>query len=460
MNPDAQQHYDRVKAALESEESGALAAALADVHAADIAEIYDLLDDEDRSKLIYSLPARTTAEVIVLLDEAERGDFVDDLDSRELTELVSEMEPDDAADLLGELPEEQREDVLELIPDEQSDKIEELLSYAEDSAGGIMTKDLVALPDQATVGEAITEIRRDPDEDLHYVYVVGDHGKLTGVVPLRRLVLQDKNVPLDSICDREPIVVRVDDDQEKVVYIFSKYDLAAVPVVDAENHLLGRITHDDIMDVIEEEADEDMYRMAGTTPAELESTSVIRAAGIRLSWLVPCLLSMGITAAVMTISQQWFAVHVYTALIVFVPMIGAIGGNCGIQISTIVVRGLATGELASSKFRTAFMRESRIALLMAPVCGATAWIIGRFLLPALLRIAHAPSGADLGRVALAVSTGMTVAILVAATLGMILPFIFRRIGVDPAIASGPIVTTVNDILSVTTFLGLATVIMT
>ncbi|UCG16328.1 MAG: magnesium transporter [Phycisphaerales bacterium] len=460
MSSVIQRVYEGVNAALRADDPASLSAALSGVHAADIAEIYELLADEDRSRLIYALPAPTAAEVVVLLDEADRGEVVEDISRAELTELVSEMEPDDAADVLGELTEEQREDVLEHIAYEQADKIEELLTYDEDTAGGIMTKDLVALPGHATVAEAVREIRASfPDADLHNIYVVDDHDRLFGVVPLRQLVLNDKQVRLKTICTTDPVAVHVRDDQEEVVHVISKYDLAAVPVVDDEGRLLGRITHDDIIDVLEEEADEDMYRMAGLDTAEFETASVVRAAGIRLFWLGPCLIGMAGTATVLVVAKRYFDWPILATLVAFAPMIMAIGGNCGIQISTIIVRGLATGELASSRFGPAFVREGRVALIMAPICGIAALLLCRVGLPIMRRWGDVQEGADVIRVSYAVGVGMTCAILVAASLGMVLPFIFRRIQVDPAIAAGPIVTTVNDVLSVVIFLALASLII-
>ncbi len=470
MTTDTQQLYEDVKGALGSSDPAALSRVLSDTHPGDIAEIYDLLDDEDRSRLILGLPSQTAAEVVVLLDEAERDEIIEEMDQERLVELISEMEPDDATDVLGELPEEERKDVLEHVAPEQAQQIEELLTYEEDTAGGIMTKHLVALSADATVRQAVEEIRTSfSDEDLHYIYVVDRDRRLTSVVPLRRLVLNEKGAQLGAIGDTDPVAVHVRDDQEEVIHVMSKYDLAAVPVIDDDGRLLGRITHDDVMDAYEQEADEDIYRMAGLDAAEFEKASIVRAAGMRLSWLVPCLASMAITAAVMMVSQRWFdELAVYAALIIFVPMIAAIGGNCGIQISTVIVRGMATGDLAESRFHTALMREGRIALIMAPICGVAAWLVSRFGLPVMQRLSHsapgttagqATPGADVVRIAFAVGAGMTCAILVAGSLGLMLPFLFRRVGVDPAIASGPVVTTANDIISVAIFLGLASAIM-
>jgi len=319
--------------------------------------------------------------------------------------------------------------VLEHVAPEQAQQIEELLTYEEDTAGGIMTKRLVVLPADATVRRAIEEIRTSfPDEDLHNIYVVDGDRRLANVVPLRRLVLNEKDVRLGTIGDPNPVAVHVRDDQEEVIHVMSKYDLAAVPVIDDDGRLLGRITHDDVMDAYEQEADEDIYHMAGLAVAETGKASIVRAAGLRLSWLVPCLASMAITATVMVAAQHWFEeLGVYAALIIFVPMIAAIGGNCGIQISTVIVRGMATGDLAESRFDTALMREGRIALIMAPLCGVAAWLISHFGLPIMQRLSYsaaganaerAAPGADVVRIAFAVGAGMTCAILIAASLGL------------------------------------------
>ncbi|MHC4236173.1 MAG: magnesium transporter, partial [Planctomycetota bacterium] len=422
----------------------------------DVAEVFELLDDEQRSRIIFALPPRTAAEVIALLDEAERGEVVEDLDDEKLTELVSELPPDDAADVIGELPEERGDEVLEHVPDEQAAKIEELLEYDEESAGGIMTPELIALTGETTVGDSVRHIRAaSPDEDVHQIYVIDNQMRLIGTVPLRLLVINPKETRLADICESDPIRVRADEDQEEVVRVFRKYDLAAVPVVDDVGRLKGRITADDIIDVAEEEAAEDLYRMAGTDPAELETASPLRAAAIRLSWLLPCMLIMTLTATVIALSESQFEAAVYGAIIAFVPMVGAMSGNSGIQISTVIVRGLATGDLPGTRVGVAFQREGTIAIIMAPVCGLFAALISRLGLALLQSLDVVQVNVDAGVVATAVGVGMTMAILIAGTLGIVLPFIFRRIGVDPAIASGPIVTTVNDVISVAIYLAIA-----
>jgi magnesium transporter len=472
MTDKIQNLFNKVSDVLRSGNKSELSQILAKVLPSDVAEIYDLFDNEDRSRLIDCLPEQLAADMIIELDDAERNQAIGNLEKNEIASLVEHLEPDDATDILNPMPENEQAEILSLITEEQSEKVEELLAFGKDTAGGIMTKNLVVLSAESSVNQAIEKIRDySSEEDIHFVYIVDKNGILTGVIPLRYLLLNDRDAILGSIGIRDVISVMVNDDQEEVIHAMSKYDLPAIPVVDVQGKLVGRITHDDILDAFEQEADEDMFRMAGLATSEFEKSSIIRAASIRLSWLIPALVSMAITAAVLLFSQGWFDdLMIYAILIIFVPMIAAIGGNSGIQIATVIVRGLATGDLAETNFKMTIKREGRIALIMAPVCGLVAWTISRFGLPVLQQLSHSSTilnnseniynaAAYINKISLSVGIGMTCAILVAGTLGLILPFLFRRIGADPAIASGPVVTTANDIISVTIFLGLSSIVM-
>jgi magnesium transporter len=246
------------------------------------------------------------------------------------------------------------------------------------------------------------------------------------------------------------------DDQETVVQVIRKYDAVEAAVIDKSGQLLGRITHDDLLDVADEEAEEDLFRMAGTDAAELDTHSVFHAARIRLTWLLPCMFGMLLSATVLNFSAPHFDLALFAALALFVPMIGATGGNSGIQISTVIVRGFATGDVGSTKLVRALLREGRIALAMAPVCGVLAWALVNLFFPVFSWLDPAAEHlAHPGQVALAVGSAMTTAIIVAAGLGIALPFSFRRLGVDPAIASGPLVTTMNDVVSVSIYMSMA-----
>lgn len=460
MKTDRNDFHERLVVALEGEDDTRLAEELSDARAADIAESFELIPEIDRSRILYALPPHTSAEVVVLLDEDLRGEIVEDLDTDSLTELVTELPPDDAADVLAELPEAESNEILEHLPDEKSDKIEELLEYDEETAGGIMTPDVVAAPATATVGDAVEYVRNaTQEEDLSEIYVVDADRKLVGTVPLRRLVTNPPTTRLADICDANPVVVYTSDDQETVLQVIRKYDAIEAAVVDAEDRLVGRITHDDLQDVAEDEAEEDILRLAGTDAAELETHSVLQAARIRMTWLLPCMFGMLLTATILRISKSSFDVALFATLALFVPMIGATGGNAGIQISTIIIRGFAAGDLGSTKLLRVAFREGRIALTLAPICGIAAWGLVSAFFPVFSRMApDGPQHSDPARVALAVGTAMTSAILGAAFLGIALPFTFRRLRVDPAIASGPLVTTLNDVVSVGVYMLLAMLI--
>ncbi len=452
MQPEQTDFHAQLIAGLDVQDDANLAELLDKVPAADIAESFELLQEEDRSRILFAVQPHTAAEIVILLDEAVRGEVVDDMDTESLTEIVSELEPDDAADVLGELPEQEADNILSELDEEDSRKLEELLEYEESTAGGIMTPDVVAVPASSTVADAVEFVRdATPDEELHALYIVNDKHKLIGTVPLRLLVINPPSTKLLDIVERDTVVVNALDDQETVVQIIRKYDASEAAVVDDENRLLGRITHDDLLDVADEEAEEDLLRMAGTDATELDTTSVFQAARIRLTWLLPCMLGTLLTASVLMISRRNFDPKLFTILAAFIPMLGAMGGNVGVQITTIIVRGFATGDIGSSKLGRALIRESRIALTIAPICGLLAWGIVSLAVPMLTTNNIIPISVA-ATIARAVGIAMPLAILGASTLGILLPFTFRWLGVDPAIASGPLVTTTNDIISVSIYM--------
>ncbi len=482
--------------ALEARNDDELRTILRDERAVDIADVFVLLPDEDRSHILIDiLSPHKAAEIVIHLDEAVRGEVVEDLAPENISEFVSELPPDDAADMLGEMSYEESHEILEQMPDEIADRIEELLEYDEHTAGGRMNTDVVAMLDYETVGDAVTFLRQVPmEEELHHIYLVDEQGQLTGVVPLRRMVINSPETRLKAICNPDPVYVNVRDDQEEVLQVIRRYDVPTVAVVDDGQKLVGRITHDDLMDVADEEAEEDIFRVAGTDPAELDTRSVFRAARIRLTWLLPCMVGTLGTALVMILAKANVSVALFAILTPFVPMIGAMAGNSGIQTSTVVVRGFATGEFAATRLGRVFFREGRIALAMAPICGGFAWILVSLALPLLSDDAQKAaadietkpttvSGQSAGnsfpgtapsvtaknaakvriipnRIAVAVGIAMTCTVLFASCMGIAFPFTFRYLGVDPAIASGPLVTTFNDILSVSIYFLIALAIAT
>ncbi|MBN2272430.1 MAG: magnesium transporter [Sedimentisphaerales bacterium] len=442
-------------ALLESNDAPALKRLLADQRSSDIAEVVELVDNDQRRIIFDVLDSPISAEVLVKVNEATRAELFDLLNRSKVKQIISELDHDDLADLLAELPPPERADLLDSIPPVESAEIKELMRYSEDSAGGIMDPLLISVHEQDTVAEAVNEIRAaEIDEDFFSVYVVDKDERFLGDVRLRLLLTRPETTKIADLIDHDTVYVTVDMDQEEVRNIFSKNDLIVAPVLDKEHKLVGRITADRVIEVAEEEAAEDLYTMAGTDPDELDDVSVFRAARIRMTWLLPCLFGTGVTALVLTFFHGKFDAGqlslIFAAAFPFVPMIAAISGNAGLQTSAIVVSGLATGHLAALKMGQVFNREVRIALLVALSCGT----LGGVVCAILLNLRGPQTAIEPLRLIFAFGTAMFSAIMVATTLGLFLPFVFRRIGIDPAISSGPLVTTANDSISVAIYMTL------
>lgn len=445
----------RVENLLECNDTSALRKLLSKQRSSDIAEVVELVDNEQKRAIFDAIDKPMAAEVLEKVDEATRAELFELIQTGELSSIILQLDSDDAADVLSELPEEERIQLLRSMPTAESAEIKKLMGYLEDSAGGIMDPVLISVHEDATVAEAINGIRAaEIDEDFYCVYVVDKSGKFLGDVRLRFLLTRPENARIRDLTDPDTIYVKVDTDQEEVRNIFSKNDLIVVPVLDDDNKLVGRITADRVIEVAEEEAAEDLYVMAGTDPDELETFSALHAARIRMTWLLPCLIGTGITALVLMFFHNEFNLKelsiVYTAAIAFVPMIAAISGNAGLQTSAIVVSGLATGHLVALRISQVFSREVRIALLVALCCG----VLGGVACAILLDMKAAENAINSMRLVFAFGTAMFSAIMVATTLGLFLPFLFRRVGIDPAISSGPLVTTANDSISVAIYMSL------
>ena len=465
----------QIEELLDSRKQPDLTALLAEQRSSDIAEIIELLDNDQRRVIFDVLEKPVSAEVLEKVDEATRSELHELLGETEYAQLISELDADDAADLLAELPEDESEEVLEHLLPDQAEKIKDLMSYSEDSAGGIMDPLVVSVDENATAKEAIERIRAaEIDEDFFSVFVVNSAGRFLGDVRIRYLITRPEDTKVKQLIDTETIYVMVNTDQEEVRNIFSKNDLIVVPVLDEDYKLVGRITADRVIEVAEEEAAEDMYAMAGTDAAELENFSTFHAAKIRMTWLLPCLAGTAVTAVVaLSFKDIFFNAHlvaVYALAMAFTPMIAAISGNAGLQTSAIVVCGLATGDLAALKLGQVFVREVRVALIVALCCGLLGGLICATL-PNIMNLGLVAGNADAShvpavqstehiRIAVALIIAMFAAIMVATTLGLSLPFLFRKIRIDPAISSGPLVTTANDAISVAIYLTLTLLLIT
>ena len=416
---------------------------LNDLHPADIAEIIEPLDEQDAVRVMALLGPELSAQVMVELSEFALEKITPLLPATRLSEMVAHMDSDDAADIVANLPDEEARAVLAAIEPEESADVRRLMLYDEDTAGGIMQVELIAAHEDETTADVVEHIRaaKDEVETLSYVFVVDQNNVLRGQLGLTALLLSTPETPLRELMSPCELVVEVTEDQEEVAQNFKKYDVRSAPVVDEHGRLLGRITVDDVLDVVHEEADEDFYRMAGTSEEEIYSDKVFKISRLRLPWLLVNLGGGLITGYLVWLFR--LALEDVLALVTFIPAIMALGGSVGIQSSTIVVRGIALGRINPGKVGHVLFKEFRIALVMGSVCGLGGALVAQLWhrRPVL---------------GIIVGTSMFFAITMSAMLGAFTPAVFRRLNIDPALASGPFVTMCNDILGILVYMGIAT----
>jgi len=418
---------------------------IVDLHPADLAEIIHHLSEEDSNYIFGLLDAEVASEVISQMDDISRDQIIDDLDEDRLSEIIDEMDSDDATDLVSDLPDAMAQKVLEKIDKEDSEEVIELLTHEEDTAGGIMAKEFVAVNLNSTVDQAIQEIRAKAEEvvDVYYVYVIDDNNNLVGIVSLKNLILARSNTKISEVMNRDVVSVDTAMDQEEVANLAKRYDLVAIPVVDDQGCLVGRITFDDVADVMEEEASEDIQRMAGIADEEeFRETSILRISQVRLPWLLVGFAGQLVCAFVLHYFKASINQIIATAF--FIPIIMAMGGNAGIQSSTIMVRGMATGEIGLFDIRKRLFREIFVSILNGIICGVLLFVVVTFWLKQ-------------PRFGLLLSSVLVFVILNASFIGAFIPVILKKVNIDPAIATGPFITTSNDVIGLIIYLGLITV---
>lgn len=424
----------------ESDQEDALKTYLRLLHHTDVAELFNFVDQANWQQIVAHLTPEQLGMVLADLDERQRELLGEVLTTETLVEVVEELESDDAADVLADLPEEKTDVVLTRLADEE---LEALLAYPDDCAGGIMQTEVCRVGEDKHVEDAIEAVRRSRDDvdDIFKVYVVDSRNRLQGTVKLEDLVLAEPGTLLRDI--RHPVEVQINAklDQEEVAKIFRKYDLPVVPVVDDRGKLLGRITFDDVHDVLEEEHSEDLLTIAGASSQELVyEGAFLRIAMFRLPWLLVSLVGVLISSQLVPL----FSVIRTDALILaaFVPVCGAVTGNLGSQCAMIITRGFAIGKVDFSNLRRVLGREMIVGLVMGIAAGS---IVGLF---GYVRHGDASLGFTLGLSVICSMTASTV-------LGVVAPAAFKRVGIDPALAAGPFVTTTCDLLSITTYLFVA-----
>ena len=417
-------------------------------HAADLSLVFRSLSIPNQHKLFEMI--EETEQKGILFSELDEDTFLalnEGIELDDVVEIFEQMPTDDVADLLGRLPEERSDAIIERMKKESSEEVESLLHYGDDTAGGIMVPDFIALRENTTAREAIESLQKEHlDVEMpFYLYVVDSNGKLIGVSSLRQLVVVSPETPLKDFMATDVFTVKTDTDQEEVAKIVARYDILAVPVVDDTNQLVGIVTVDDVIDIIREEATEDILKMAGVGGEEfVETQSVFRSTRIRLPWLFASCI--GGLIAFLIIGRFEGSLNKLVYLAAFIPVIMGMGGNIGTQTSTIVVRGLATGRLNIRDTWSVVFKELAIGFILGVVYG---FLVG---LVAQLRYSTFQVAISVG---LAVISSMSVAALV----GSLVPMGFARINVDPAVATGPFVTTAIDIVSVYFYFKIATTLL-
>lgn len=445
---------DDISTLVESGQQGMVLNLVADLHPADLAQLISHLPFDEAKQLFSWLPAIQGGVILPELDDTYRGELLEEFKPGRVGAMLDELDTDDATDILADLPESVAEAVIPLLED--AEDVRALLGYDEESAGGIMGREYVSAKGSWTVAEVTEEVRKEADEidQIYVVYVLDDEGRLEGFITLKKLLLSPAHVKADEIMRSDYVSVQVDLDQEEVARIMERYDLIALPVTDYEGKLVGRITIDDIVDVIREEAEEDIQRMSGVTGGEEPTDSVLRITRGRLPWLLVGLVGAGLSGFVIGGFEE--ALQEAVILAAFIPIMMATAGNVGIQSSSIIVQGLASGDLWSSDVVQRLGKETAVALING-VALSLVLAGGVLLIPVV-----APGFAETihSTVLLALTAGLSLlaVIILATVIGTTVPLFLHRGGIDPAIATGPFITTSNDIIGLSVYFLIATVI--
>jgi magnesium transporter len=417
-----------------------------DMHPADIADLIDELEEEDRLHLFSLLDVNTASDVILELSDTSREQIIDELSNEKLTDIIEEMESDDKADIIAELSHDQAKAVLESIEPEESQEVKELLKYAEDTAGGIMQSELVSVGEKATINDAFQAVvnAKDEVEHINNIFVVDEKNRLMGTVPLQRLITTKRFTPIKEMIDEDIPSVNAQMDQEEVARLFKKYDLVSVGVVDDQHHLLGRITIDDVMDTVQEETSEDIYRIAGLGQDDTVFNKTTASVKKRLPWLYLNLLTA--LASVLVIGFFEDTIKIMVALVFFMPVVAGLGGNAGSQALTLIVRGMALGEITFENARRALLRQITVGIANGILVGVVIGIIGWFWkgLPIL---------------GLILALAMIISIFAGTLVGALIPLVLKRLKLDPALGSHIFLTAFTDAFGFLSFLGLATIFL-
>ncbi len=420
-----------------------LRAVLGTIHPADLADAMRNLGDEEDLAVYRLLRPEEAAEVLDEVDASTRRRLVDATPPPVLAEILGHLAADEAADVLGALPKEDREAVLALLPEAKD--VRDLLTYPPDSAGGIMTHGYVDALVDDTAAEAIARFKARPRvEPIFDVYVVTASGALHGAVDLHTLLRADGGARMGDLADRGEVRVPSDMDQERVAAVFARYDLTALPVVGPGDRLLGVVTADDVIDVVVQEANEDVAHLSGTDAGELEKKTPVQIARMRMPWILATMLIELVAGFVIRLFDHTLAQVLLLAS--FMPIISAISGNTGLQSAAIIIRGLSSGHVQIGHWRHALARQMQTTAILAATCGLSLGIIGA------VWYGKAMFG-------ILVAIGMFASVNIAGAVGTSIPLVSKRLGFDPALTAGPFETAFQDVVGISIFLGMATLLL-
>ncbi|KGR90581.1 magnesium transporter MgtE [Ureibacillus massiliensis 4400831 = CIP 108448 = CCUG 49529] len=418
------------------------------LHPYDQAQFYEKVGPDIRKIIFLFLSPQELALIFEALeiDNSEYEEYLKEMETSYAAEMLSVMDTDDAVDVLNELDEEHRDSFLEMMDSETVEEFHELLAYEEYTAGAIMTTEYVSILQNSTVRSAMNVLRNEAPnaETIYYVFVVDDQHRLTGVISLRDLIVSSEDTLIKDIMSDRVVYANVTADQEDVAQIFKDYDFLAVPVVDENNELVGIITVDDIIDVIDEEASDDYSKLAGISDVDDVNVNPFKAASKRLPWLIILLFLGMITATLM--GQFEATLDKVAILALFIPLISGTSGNSGTQALAVAVRGIATGEIDGKNKLKLLFREISTGLITGIICALVVIGIIFFWKHSLI-------------IGLLVGAAICCSIVVATIAGSFIPLLIHKMGIDPAVASGPFITTLNDITSILIYLGLASMLI-
>lgn len=432
---------------IESKNDKQLEVLLNDMHHADIAEILDELDFDEATYIFKVLDSEKTAEILLELEDDLRENILSRLSPKEIAEELDELDTDDAADIIGELSTEIKNEVISELNDvEHAKDIVDLLRYDEDTAGGLMGKELVSVNENWNVLTCVKEMRIQAENisRVHSIYVVDDENRLKGRLSLKDLLTTSTKTPISEVYIPKVDYVRVDTEDVEVARIMQKYDLEAIPVVDELGRLVGRITIDDIVDVIKDEADKDYQLAAGISQDVEADDSILELTKARLPWLVLALLGGFISVKMLGLFEGAMLEH--GELFFFTPLIAAMAGNVGVQSSAIIVQGLANNTISGSLWNR-LVKEVSLSLLNGVILATILFVGSHFLLDVNI---------DLG---ITVTVSLISVIVIASLIGTFIPLLLNRFGIDPALATGPFITTSNDICGILIYFSIAKMIL-